>query len=90
MDLLVASNGKLKLSRQNSHALGKSNQVDIGIRPEHLHLTDLKNKSAAMIGTTTVIEQLGNSTHVYVDTPVDSSRCGEFADRFGHQCRYCD
>ncbi len=69
IDLLFAGGGKLKLLRQNSNALGQSNQVDIGIRPEHLHLTDTKNKSAALSGTTTVIEQLGNSTYVYVDTP---------------------
>ena len=37
--------------------------------PEHLHLTEANNKSAATTGTTTVIEQLGNSTYVYVDTP---------------------
>ena len=68
MNLQFAGGG-LNLRRQNSNALGESNQVEIGIRPEHLHFTDEGNSAAAISGTTTVIEQLGNSTYVYVDTP---------------------
>ena len=68
INLQFAGGGKLKLLRHTSNALGPSNHVDIGIRPEHLHLTDVGNKSAFISGTTTVIEQLGNSTYVYVDT----------------------
>ena len=70
MNLQFAGGGKLKLPMQTANALGESNHVDIGIRPEHLHLTDADHKSAAIFGKTTVIEQLGNSTYVYVDTPV--------------------
>lgn len=69
MNLQFAGGGKLKLQRQTENILGELNHVDVGIRPEHLHLTDVDNKSAAISGTTTVIEQLGNSTYVYVDTP---------------------
>ena len=68
LDLQFAGGVMLKLLRQNSNALSETNKVDIGIRPEHLHLTDADNKSAVITGTTTVIEQLGNSTYVYVDT----------------------
>ena len=67
--LQFAGGGKLKLSKQTLNALAESNQIDIGVRPEHLHLTEANNKSAATTGATTVIEQLGNSTYVYVDTP---------------------
>jgi ABC-type sugar transport system ATPase subunit len=44
-------------------------RVEIGIRPEHVRLTNAGDKQAALGGTTTVVEQLGNSTFVYVDTP---------------------
>ena len=43
-------------------------QVEIGIRPEHVRLSS--RETAALRGTTTVVEQLGNTTYVYVDTPV--------------------
>jgi ABC-type sugar transport system ATPase subunit len=43
--------------------------VEIGIRPEHVRLTDAGDKKASLSGATTVVEQLGNSTFVYVDTP---------------------
>lgn len=69
LDVQFSGSAKLRFKRQNSAALSESNQVDIGVRPEHLHLTDANNKSASIVGTTTVIEQLGNSTYVYVDTP---------------------
>jgi ABC-type sugar transport system ATPase subunit len=46
-----------------------SANVEIGIRPEHVRLTDAGDKKASLSGTTTVVEQLGNSTFVYVDTP---------------------
>jgi ABC-type sugar transport system ATPase subunit len=46
-----------------------SANVEIGIRPEHVRLTDSGDKKASLSGTTTVVEQLGNSTFVYVDTP---------------------
>ncbi len=69
LNVQFSGGSKLSIARQNFAALGESNQVDIGVRPEHLHLTDADNKSASIVGTTTVIEQLGNSTYVYVDTP---------------------
>ena len=69
VNLIFAGGGKLKLSRQTANTLGETNNIDIGVRPEHLHLTDAGNKSIAFSGTTTVVEQLGNSTYVYVDTP---------------------
>ncbi len=46
-----------------------SGNVEIGIRPEHVRLTKSGDKQATFGGTTTVVEQLGNSTFVYVDTP---------------------
>ena len=69
LNLQLQGGSKLTLLRQTSNALSESNKVDIGIRPEHLHLTEAGDKSAAIFGKSTVIEQLGNSTYVYVDTP---------------------
>jgi ABC-type sugar transport system ATPase subunit len=53
---------------------GKRNEmpsggIEIGVRPEHVRLVKNGDGQATIKGTTTVIEQLGNSTYVYVDTP---------------------
>jgi ABC-type sugar transport system ATPase subunit len=40
--------------------------VELGIRPEHVHLTD--PGKGGLPGRTVVVEQLGNTTYVYVDT----------------------
>ena len=69
VNLKFAGGSQLSLLRQSAITLGESNDLDIGIRPEHLHLTDASNKLAVIHGKTTVIEQLGNSTYVYVETP---------------------
>jgi ABC-type sugar transport system ATPase subunit len=42
--------------------------VEVGVRPEHLSLGATGNGSA-FEGTVRIVEQLGNSTLVYVDTP---------------------
>jgi ABC-type sugar transport system ATPase subunit len=42
--------------------------VEIGVRPEHLRL-GAAGKDAAFDGRVRIVEQLGNSTLVYVDTP---------------------
>ena len=69
MHVQFAGGGKLKLQRQNIRPLGHSNQIEIGVRPEHLRFTNASSKAADISGVTTVVEQLGNSTYVYVDTP---------------------
>jgi ABC-type sugar transport system ATPase subunit len=46
-----------------------SGSVDVGIRPEHLELAAPGAANAAFEGTVRIVEQLGNSTLVYVDTP---------------------
>ncbi len=48
-------------------ALSESS-IEIGVRPEHLHLGP-NGAEAAFDGEVRIVEQLGNSTLVYVDTP---------------------
>jgi ABC-type sugar transport system ATPase subunit len=45
----------------------ESGATTLGIRPEHLRIVD--NGAAALKGTVNIVEQLGNSTILYVDTP---------------------
>ena len=60
--------GKREISLQAKHGASASKPAEIGIRPEHVRLLDPADKAAALKGVTTVIEQLGNTTFVYVDT----------------------
>jgi ABC-type sugar transport system ATPase subunit len=43
--------------------------VELGIRPEHVHLGASGDSAAALSGTVRILERLGNATIVYVDTP---------------------
>ena len=44
--------------------------AELGVRPEHLTVVDPKDPTATFAGTVAVIEHLGNSTILYVETPV--------------------
>jgi ABC-type sugar transport system ATPase subunit len=59
---------EITLQAKNSAAAGASKPNEIGIRPEHVRLLDPGDKAAALKGVTTIIEQLGNTTFVYVDS----------------------
>jgi multiple sugar transport system ATP-binding protein len=43
--------------------------AELGVRPEHLALVDPNDPHAAFAGAIAIIEHLGNSTILYVDTP---------------------
>jgi multiple sugar transport system ATP-binding protein len=43
--------------------------VELGVRPEHLSIVDPQGASAALNGVVAIVERLGNSTLLYVDTP---------------------
>ena len=67
--LRLGLKGKGEITLQARHGgAGASKPTEIGIRPEHVRLLDPGDKAAALNGVTTVIEQLGNTTFVYVDT----------------------
>jgi ABC-type sugar transport system ATPase subunit len=44
--------------------------AELGVRPEHLTVVDPNDPAAAFAGAVAVIEHLGNSTILYVETPV--------------------
>jgi ABC-type sugar transport system ATPase subunit len=48
---------------------GDANTVELGVRPEHLTVVDPQDASASFSGVVSIIEHLGNSTILYVDTP---------------------
>ena len=41
---------------------------EIGIRPEYVHLSPHGTQGADLLGTVSIVEQLGNSTVIYLDT----------------------
>jgi ABC-type sugar transport system ATPase subunit len=43
--------------------------AELGVRPEHLAIVDPNDSHAAFAGAIAIIEHLGNSTILYVDTP---------------------
>jgi multiple sugar transport system ATP-binding protein len=43
--------------------------VEIGVRPEHLKLGPAGAPGSSFDGAVSIVEQLGNSTLLYVDTP---------------------
>jgi ABC-type sugar transport system ATPase subunit len=43
--------------------------VELGVRPEHLSVVGPQDASAALSGGVALVERLGNSTLLYVDTP---------------------
>ena len=42
--------------------------LEMGLRPEHIHVTSPDDGSAILKGNVSIVEQLGNSTILYVDT----------------------
>jgi ABC-type sugar transport system ATPase subunit len=44
--------------------------AELGVRPEHLTVVDPKDPAAAFAGTVAIIEHLGNSTILYIETAV--------------------
>jgi ABC-type sugar transport system ATPase subunit len=42
--------------------------VEVGVRPEHLKLGPAGAAGSSLDGTVRIVEQLGNSTLLYVDT----------------------
>ena len=60
---------KLSLPIRKSALNTASKDVEIGIRPEHFKLVSLDDKRAVFKGKTVVVEQLGNTTYAYIDTP---------------------
>jgi ABC-type sugar transport system ATPase subunit len=60
---------KLNLNSRKLVLNTETQDIEIGVRPEHLTLVKPNDKSAVFKGKTTVVEQLGNTTYAYIDTP---------------------
>jgi multiple sugar transport system ATP-binding protein len=43
-------------------------QAELGVRPEHLTVVDPEDPAASFNGAVAIVERLGNSTLIYVDT----------------------
>jgi ABC-type sugar transport system ATPase subunit len=43
--------------------------LELGVRPEHLTLAASEDPAAAFAGVVAIVERLGNSTILYIDTP---------------------
>jgi ABC-type sugar transport system ATPase subunit len=69
VDLNLLGGAKLSLPNRGSTLKTASKEVEIGIRPEHLKLVGPDDKRAVFKGRTVVVEQLGNTTYAYIDTP---------------------
>ena len=61
--------------------LKNGDSIEIGIRPEHISIADT-SKKADLAGTISIVEQLGNSTVLYVDSEIGQIivECGGDAD----------
>ncbi len=68
--LTFAGNGKIELQARYESRAAKGDKFEIGIRPEHIHLVSPTDKRAAIKGSATIVEQLGNTTYAYVDSAV--------------------
>jgi ABC-type sugar transport system ATPase subunit len=69
LELRLQGNAKLSLLKRKLALSTTSKEIEIGIRPEHLKLVSPESKGALFTGRTTVVEQLGNTTYAYIDTP---------------------
>ena len=69
MKVNFAGDTSMTLQTRNSGSPAGSNKLEVGIRPEHVHLVDPDSSQTTIKGKTTIVEQLGNTTFVYVDTP---------------------
>jgi len=72
MTMTFTNQSSITLNTRKGNVTAASSSVEIGIRPEHVHLTDPNDTKAILKGRTTIVEQLGNTTFIYVDTP-----CGQ-------------
>jgi ABC-type sugar transport system ATPase subunit len=68
VQLSVPGNSKIEIQSRNVTPNLKGAKIEIGIRPEHIHLLKATDKRATLKGKTSIVEQLGNTTYAYVDT----------------------
>jgi len=68
--LALPGKGTIELRTRNDKAGLKDTSLEIGIRPEHIHMVAPTDNRSTIMGSTTIVEQLGNTTYAYVETGV--------------------
>ena len=66
----VGETGKITCRVRNSDGQKPSGEVELGLRPEHIALVDPNSKSANLKGSVLLVERLGNTTIVYIETAI--------------------
>jgi multiple sugar transport system ATP-binding protein len=64
----VNGGGELTVQTRKGLAAAAAGDFEVGIRPEHVKLAAPGDPGAALQGTVQILERLGNSTIMYVDT----------------------
>jgi len=69
-EALVKVDGRREIRIETRHGLSQSTMdgIEIGIRPEHIRLSAPDDPRANLSGTVQILERLGNSTIMYVDS----------------------
>lgn len=66
---MLRFNGGTAISLAGTDGIASANPpVEIGVRPEHVSLTDPDDPQRHMRGSVVLVERLGNLTIAYVDT----------------------
>ena len=70
-NIIVDLPGGHDLTVKTRKGMGKaqSQPIEVGIRPEHVQLTQAGDPKASLAGTVQILERLGNATIMYVATP---------------------
>ena len=66
----IGETGKITCRVRNSDGQKLSGEVELGLRPEHIALVDPNSKSADLKGSVLLVERLGNTTIVYIETAI--------------------
>ncbi len=61
---------QIPIRRRHPNSATPSSPLEVGIRPEHITILNTGDKAALTTGIVQIVEQLGNSTIAYVETPV--------------------
>ncbi len=64
----VKGGPEMRIATRSGVTVRSEPGFEIGIRPEHVNLARTEERSADLLGTVSIVEQLGNSTVIYLDT----------------------
>jgi ABC-type sugar transport system ATPase subunit len=64
----VKGGPEMRIATRSGAALRSETDIEIGIRPEHVSLAPPSAEGTDLRGTVSIVEQLGNSTVIYLNT----------------------